>query len=406
MPSINFFLQTVKNPAPIYVRVRDGKIDAKAKTNYFINPEQWSTVKKQPKNLKDAESKSILTGLNDIKALITNSLNVVDTYDGINSEWLMEVLNPAKEEDMQVKNILLADHFDLYYKEKIENEAKLSMLKKTMSVKALVLKYQHKLKKPILLTEVDVAWMNDFMKFMNAQKYKQSYTFRVVKFIKSVCFHAKALGIETSRNFEQIQAKDRKAFKTYLSEEEIQKIIEAKMPTESLENARDWLVISCYLGQRVSDLMRCKKSLIKKVGNYSVIDITQKKTDLPIMVAIFPEVERFLEKRNGEFPREISAQRYNEYIKEVCKIAGLTELEKGTLHDGDLNRGIDGIYPKWQLITSHVGRRSFATNFYSKYPTALLMAQTGHSTERAFLEYIGKGRVDQITQLLEMVFKK
>jgi hypothetical protein len=129
MPSINFFLQTVKNPAPIYVRVRDGKIDAKAKTNYFINPEQWSTVKKQPKNLKDAKSKSILTGLNDIKALITNSLNVVDTYDGINSEWLMEVLNPAKEEEIQVKNILLADHFDSYYKEKIENEAKIGLKK-------------------------------------------------------------------------------------------------------------------------------------------------------------------------------------------------------------------------------------------------------------------------------------
>ena len=43
---------------------------------------------------------------------------------------------------------------------------------------------------------------------------------------------------------------------------------------------------------------------------------------------------------------------------------------------------------KWEILSSHIGRRSFATNFYSKIPTALLMEATGHTTENVFLKYI------------------
>jgi integrase len=178
------------------------------------------------------------------------------------------------------------------------------------------------------------------------------------------------------------------------------------MPTESLENARDWLIISCYLGQRVSDLMRCHSGLIKVVNNGRLIDLVQEKTEHPLRIGIFPEAEEVLRIRNGEFPRPISHQKYNEYIKEVCKIAGLTYEEKGSLHNLELNRDVEGMYPKWQIISSHVGRRSFATNYYNDYPISLLMAQTGHKSERSFLDYIGKSSMDQISSLLSMVKSK
>jgi hypothetical protein len=60
---------------------------------------------------------------------------------------------------------------------------------------------------------------------------------------------------------------------------------------------------------------------------------------------------------------------------------------------------------KWHQITSQVGRRSFSTNYYGKYPNAFLMSQTDHTTERAFLGYIGKGRIDFISQFLDMVYR-
>ena len=49
-----------------------------------------------------------------------------------------------------------------------------------------------------------------------------------------------------------------------------------------------------------------------------------------------------------------------------------------------------GIYKKYELVTSHIGRRSFATNFYGTIPTSFLIYMTGHSTEAIFLNYIGK----------------
>jgi hypothetical protein len=60
-----------------------------------------------------------------------------------------------------------------------------------------------------------------------------------------------------------------------------------------------------------------------------------------------------------------------------------------------------GTFPKYELITSHVCRRSFASNFYGEIPTSLLISITAHSTERQFLEYIGKSANDYAIQLAE-----
>ena len=56
-------------------------------------------------------------------------------------------------------------------------------------------------------------------------------------------------------------------------------------------------------------------------------------------------------------------------------------------------RKVFGNYPKHKLVTSHIGRRSFASNNYGKIPTPLLMVATAHKSEGMFLRYIGK--VDQ-----------
>ena len=54
MATIKFYLQSKKNPAGIYVRLREGRnIDAKAKTNFVLNPSDWNLTKERPKNLKD-----------------------------------------------------------------------------------------------------------------------------------------------------------------------------------------------------------------------------------------------------------------------------------------------------------------------------------------------------------------
>jgi integrase len=83
----------------------------------------------------------------------------------------------------------------------------------------------------------------------------------------------------------------------------------------------------------------------------------------------------------------------NDYIKQVCKIVGLDELMEGYLIKMDekkVKRKVFDHYPKWQLITSHSFRRSFATNHYKHISTPTIMAITGHTRESTFLQYINK----------------
>ena len=112
-----------------------------------------------------------------------------------------------------------------------------------------------------------------------------------------------------------------------------------------------------------------------------------------------PKVLEILKKRGGKFPRAISDQKYNDFIKEVCRLAELNQLTKGskimeTEPDSGVYRKQDGLYKKWELVTSHIGRRSMASNFYGKIPTSHLINITNHASESQFLAYVGKSNKD------------
>ena len=57
--------------------------------------------------------------------------------------------------------------------------------------------------------------------------------------------------------------------------------------------------------------------------------------------------------------------------------------------------------PKYEFVTSHIMRRSYASNYYGKIETPLLMNITGHSKESTFLTYI---RTDQNKDALADLF--
>ena len=87
------------------------------------------------------------------------------------------------------------------------------------------------------------------------------------------------------------------------------------------------------------------------------------------------------------FRSPISNQRFNEYIKEVGELSGISNIESITITKG--GKLITEKYPKWQLISSHTGRRSFCTNMYKRgLPTLMIMSISGHKTEKSFLKYI------------------
>jgi len=399
MATINFLIQSKNNPSGIYIRLREGRsIDIKAKTRFAIDPEKWSATKGQPKNLKDAHMKMLQENLQKLSTDLLNHYNASVNHETINTGWLKNFINPQKKDETIPSGLL--DYF-AYYAVHKKSLLKPSTFTKLNVNTHLLERFQRWSNKVYAIRDVNADFKLQFETFCKEQNYAPNTIARAIKFIKTICYHAAGNGIETHFQLKHINAKTVKVEKIYLTDEEIEKITKADLKLDYLENARDWLIISCETGQRVSDFMRFRSSMIRYEGKVPLIEFTQVKTEKIMAIPLSKRVRAILDKRDGEFPRQITDQRYNEYIKEVCRIAGINKKTKGSKINKEMIRKESGIYPKYELITSHVGRRSFATNNYGKIPTPLLMNVTGHSTETMFLEYIGKTATDKAIQLAE-----
>lgn len=220
------------------------------------------------------------------------------------------------------------------------------------------------------------------------------------------CKYAKYKGLAVHVEYDNLKLSKEKTENIHLSFEEIGQIQAAKIDKPYLINTRDWLIISCFTGQRISDFMRFNKEMIRIEKNKSLIEFDQQKTGKTMTIPLHNKVMLILEKYNGDFPKRISDQKYNDYLKEVCKIAKLDQKVKGKKQINISKdpkerkvRRVEGMYPKYELVTSHIGRRSFATNHYGKIPTSYLIYVTGHSSEEMFLNYIGKSNKDIALEL-------
>jgi integrase len=154
--------------------------------------------------------------------------------------------------------------------------------------------------------------------------------------------------------------------------------------SERLENCRDLFIIGLRTGLRVSDFLRLQK--VNLIDQNIVIETI--KTKDTATIPMHPQIKKILESRNGELPRKITDVNFNLYVKEICKTVGFTELVENALHNPKTNRKEPGTFEKWQLVSSHICRRSFATNLYGKLPNKVIMAITTHKSEAQFLAYI------------------
>ncbi len=170
-----------------------------------------------------------------------------------------------------------------------------------------------------------------------------------------------------------------------MTEEEIDRIFYHDFShNKKLDKARDLLIIGLWTGQRIGDFKNINATNIKN----GFIEITANKTGVDVVIPIHHQIEQILKKWNNDFPPALSAQKFNEYIKEIGREVGLTEIVSGAKMNPETKRKEEGEYPKYELMSSHICRRSFATNHYGKLPTLTIMAITGHQSEKMFFNYI------------------
>lgn len=408
--TIKFFLQSKSNPASIYVRVREGvTIDAKANTGYLVNPDCFNKgeiklYKIPPKanaldkrNIQEENQSlnQLQESLNNLKTNLSSLLNRRENFEIIDTQWLKDKINP-KDEKETLPNTLL-DYFDKYLEFKKPTLAN-STYKRQKSIKARIEKFEKAKGERIYIQNVNMRFSHEFQLWGDSEGYDPNTIKKTLSVIKTVCNHALENGLIVSPDLGRIEKglKYKYSPNITLTFGELKKIMDTEFLDERLDIARDWLIISCYTAQRVSDFFIFTKERIVNIDGIDLLDIRQKKTDKPVYVPVSDEVKKILKKRNGEFPSSFSENKnsndviYNRLIKEVCRKAGIDSIVEVKSKDLKSNRYIMESVKKYKAVTSHIGRRSFATNYYGHIKTSLLIGATGHSTEAQFLRYVGK----------------
>ena len=255
----------------------------------------------------------------------------------------------------------------------------------------LTSEFEFYLGRSIELNSLNHQVVNEFKEWLLTIKgYSLNNAGLQLKLLKMICKEAERMSMDVNpytRHIESFTQKSKDRVLQTISFEEIKMIKSLSNLPSTLENARRWMLIGLFIGQRVSDLLILKPSQLRFIEKGIYVDITQQKTDKYVTIGVVDTDVIHILKRN--FPYFISCQLFNKQIKQICQIAGINEMVSGYKLCPKTKRKRLGTHPKSSLISSHDLRRSFATNYFGKIETPILMQITGHSKESTFLSYVG-----------------
>jgi integrase len=410
MATVTFRIKKGKSEeAGIKVRFKHGDLwDYEFSTKIQVRRKSFSNRMQRVKATIETNDccDSINSKLNELRSFILNSYYESTATDTkITQQWLKNKVGEKLENDFQKGDETLI--FFIPFVKNLINDAKRTKVNQTGQnlTEKTIQHYESTLTKlkayeknkgvSLKIIDINLNFHKYFIRFLSEEQQLNPNTIGTyISKIKLFCNTAKMQGLEINdevvrRNFYIPQNNSEEV---YLNTKEIDLIFNYTFESERLDNARDWLIISAWTGLRIGDLLSLTKDNI--VNDF--IQVTTRKTKTPVTIPIHRSVKLILEKNNGAFPKKISDQKYNKYIKEVGKEVGLTNKVKGSkmveskLNNKKIFRKQFGEYEKWELISSHIGRRSFATNLYGEIDSSTIMNITGHSTEKMLLNYIKK----------------
>ena len=400
----------------IYVRFADSKrFDKKTKTGLSVKFQDWSNAKQKVK----------LTSANAQKDFINHKLREIEDYillrynEDYNSQkfigdnWLKDQI--ANFFGRANLNELHKTYF-VDWVQKFIDDCKIRLYKGKPIAKRTVQHYQTTILKlknyelhfdtKLRFQDIGLDFYRNFLFYCKTiEKLNNNTTSGYVTNVKKWCkeIDIEGLPINPQYRHSEFSTISNKTKDVYLNETEIDQVFNFDFSySERLDNVRDNFIIGLRTGLRISDFLTLKK--------FDFIDgkihIETTKTAHPVVIPLHSQVKKILNKRNGSLPKQISDPKFNKYVKEVCEIVGFTEMIEGekmvNKKDEDnffTNSKIQvknkmrkefGLYPKYELISSHCCRRSFVTSLYGKPDVSNLtiMAITGHKTESEFIKYV------------------
>ncbi len=396
MAKINYLLRSkIKNqPATFTLRFYHGKkIDYSIATNFFAYPDTWSN-KLQTFNwrsIKGGEKVRLMKMHSEMTELKSKILLGISGKSQPTRKQIAKIIYAFLNPNQTQNEINLNNYIEWFISE-MENGTRLTAEKKRYKIgttknyrtfQNIFSEYQIETNIKLDFEHITIDFYDKFIQFLTQKKYTPNTIGRHIKHLKAIMRGAMEEGYHKNTEFQRkrFKAPTNKTTDIYLTESELKQLYKLEL-SGIYDVARDLFLIGCYTAQRYSDYSSIKPENIN--GNF--IHLYQQKTGAEVVIPMRPEVKAILKKYDYNLPKTY-VQKINDRIKHVGKLARIDEpvlIEK-------INGGmkIKTTVPKYEMIKTHTGRRSGATNMYlAGIPTIAIMKITGHKTEREFLKYI------------------
>jgi len=254
--------------------------------------------------------------------------------------------------------------YDEYLEDK-KNSVTPGTYLKYNNIKSILQDFAKHYKLTLSIHSIDRPIMNKLKLYMNTEKNIADISaYKNMGFLKT--FLSWCVEEQKTENQRYLKFRGR-TFQNdviHLSLKEEEKMFRHKFSSDKFNQVRDVFLFLCYTGQRFSELEKFTRSEIQTEGDNIYWSFTQQKTKKQMYIPLMPKALVILNKFKNDaapLPKYI-IQNFNKYLKEVCKEIGMTQLIKITRQRA--GKDIEEVKPKYELIASHSGRRTFVNIAY------------------------------------------
>ena len=388
---------------PIRMRVNFASKRIEFTTGYRIDSAKWDTDKQRVKNgcsnkLKQSASEinaSLLECYTEIQSIFKR-FEVEDVMP--TPEQIKEAFNalhkPVSEEPKPKKEALPCDFFQVFDDFVEDCGRQNNWTDSTFEKFAAVKNHLTNFREGLTFEFFDERGLNDYVGYLRDVKEMRNTTIgKQLSFLKWFLRWAFKKGVHQNNAYDSYKPKLKSTQKKiiFLTWDELNRLREFKIPSnkQALERVRDAFLFQCFTGLRYSDVFNLRRSDIK--GDH--IEVTTVKTSDSLIIELNNHSKAILDKykdvafENDKVLPVITNQKMNDYLKELAEMAGIDEPVRQTYYKG--NERIDDVTPKYALLGTHAGRRTFICNALALgIPPQVVMKWTGHSDYKAMKPYI------------------
>ena len=388
---------------PIRMRVNFASKRIEFTTGYRIDASKWDTDKQRVKNgcsnkLKQSASEinaSLLEYYTEIQSIFKR-FEVEDLMP--TPEQIKKAFNalhkPVSEEPKPKKEALPCDFFQVFDDFVEDCGRQNNWTDSTFEKFAAVKNHLTNFREGLTFEFFDERGLNDYISYLRDVKEMRNTTIgKQLSFLKWFLRWAFKKGVHQNNAYDSYKPKLKSTQKKiiFLTWDELNRLREFKIPSnkQALERVRDVFLFQCFTGLRYSDVFNLRRSDIK--GDH--IEVTTVKTSDSLIIELNNHSKAILDKyKDVAFEDDkvlpvITNQKMNDYLKELAELVGIDEPVRQTYYRG--NERIDEVTPKYALLGTHAGRRTFICNALALgIPPQVVMKWTGHSDYKAMKPYI------------------